>query len=173
MADLQPNNTPWITVRATGQASPLTSPSRPSTSPTSTGETGRALAEAGGLLTQAVRYTIVLVQLIAAGIKLRWLSAQVRQTYTYIEGCAEAVDQQASTMASLQVDSYTVQEHHQAAAIMRSVLDAADGMASTTEDLAGAFHETAERHRGEYGTVNEAVRLMPVPMADPSFYSNR
>lgn len=136
------------------------------------GRTGEAVAESGVLET-AVRYGIVIVQLAAAGMRLRGLSEQVRATYRYVEGCSEAVDRLAEQMAGLQVDLDTVGEHHQAAAVMRGVLAEAEAMAAATEDLAALFEYTAAAHQADYGPVADAVHAMPVPMAKAEFYSNR
>lgn len=136
-------------------------------------QTGGTVAAAGGLLERAVRYTIIVAQLAIASIKLSGLSEQVRSTYRYIEGCSTSVDRLAEQMASLTVDRDTVGEHHQAAAVMRSVLAEAEAMAEDLEDLAGAFQQAADDHTAEYGPVADTVHNMPVPMADPEFYSNR
>lgn len=137
------------------------------------GTTGGVVAATGGVLETVVRYGIVLAQLTVAGIRLRGLSGQVRATYRYVEGCSEAVDRLAGQMAALQVDPDTVGEHHQAAAVMRQVLEDAEAMAEATEELAAAFTRTAAAHEADYGPVADAARAMPVPMADSQFYSNR
>lgn len=134
---------------------------------------GGVVARAGGLIETVVTYGILLVQLAAAGIKLRGLSAQVRSTYEYIEGCSASVDRLADQMASLSVDVDTVSEHRTAAAVMRQVLADAEAMAAATEDLATLFEETAAAHQADYGPVADAARAMPVPMAEAEFYSNR
>ncbi|MER7126719.1 hypothetical protein [Micrococcus luteus] len=138
-----------------------------------TSETGGAIAAAGGVLETVVSYGIVIVQLVAAGIKLRGLSERVRATYRYVEDCSAAVDRLADQMAALEVDLDTIGEHRDAAAVMRSVLAEADAMASAAEDLAALFDQTAAAHEADYGSVNEAVHAMPVPMANAQFYSNR
>lgn len=132
-----------------------------------------AVAVTGGVIETVVRYGIVIAQLTMAGIKLRGLSQQVRSTYRYVEGCSTSVDRLAEQMASLNVDRDTVGEHHQAAAVMRSVLAEAEAMAADTEDLATLFGQAADAHQGDYGTVADAATHMPVPMADAEFYSNR
>ncbi|RJL20191.1 hypothetical protein [Bailinhaonella thermotolerans] len=137
------------------------------------GGAGAVVAATGGVLETVVRYTIVLAQLTAAGLRLRGLSQQVRATYDYVEGCAVAADRLAEQMAGLEVDSETVSEHHEAAAAMRSVLADAEALAAATEDLAAAFSATAAAHQADYGTVADAAQAMPVPMADAEFYSNR
>lgn len=136
-------------------------------------ETGGAVASAGGVITTVVQYGIVVAQLIAAGIKLRGLSEQVRGTYRYVEGCSASVDRLADQMAGLTVDRDSIGEHHQAAAVMRGVLADAEAMAAATEDLAGMFDATAAAHERDYGPVAEAIHAMPVPMANAEFYSNR
>ncbi|WP_188188076.1 hypothetical protein [Nonomuraea sp. SYSU D8015] len=136
-------------------------------------QTGAAVEASGGVLETAVRYTIVIAQLTMAGIKLRGLSQQVRSTYRYVEGCSTSVDRLAEQMASLTVDRDTVGEHHQAAAVMRSVLNEAEAMAEAAEDLSTLFQQAADAHEGDYGTVADAATHMPVPMAEAEFYSNR
>ncbi|NUW45516.1 hypothetical protein [Nonomuraea rhodomycinica] len=135
--------------------------------------TGAAVAASGGVLETVVRYGIIIAQLTVAGIRLRGLSEQVRDTYRYIEGCSSGVDRLAQQMASLKVDVDTVSEHHEAAAVMRSVLDEADAMAADTEDLATMFGQASDAHQADYGTVADKARSMSVPMAEAEFYSNR
>jgi hypothetical protein len=138
-----------------------------------TGATGGVVATTGGVLVEAVRYGIVVAQLLAAGIKLSLLGDRVRSTYRYIERCSTSVDRLADQMAGLEVDSATVNEHRDAATVMRGVLNTADEMASATEDLSTLFGQAAAAHQADYGTVAETANAMPVPMADASFYSNR
>ena len=135
--------------------------------------TGEVVASTGGVLETVVRYTIVIAQMAAAGIRLRGLSEQVRGTYRYVEGCSNSVDRLAEQMAGLLVDVDTVAEHHQAAAVMRGVLADAEAMAAATEDLAMLFEQTSAAHQADYGPVADTARNMPVPMADAQFYSNR
>lgn len=136
---------------------------------------GGILAATGSVLVKAVRYTVVIAQLTAAGLALRGLSEQVRRTYEYVEGCAKSVDRLAEQMAVLSVDRDTVAEHHEAAAVMRSVREEAEAMAAEAEDLAVLFHQAADGHEGDYGTVAEAANSMPggIDMAEAEFYSNR
>jgi len=135
--------------------------------------TGAELAETGGIIGKVINFTVVVAQLMAAGVKLSLLSEQVRATYAYVEFCSKAVDKCADQMASLEVDVDTVSEHRDAATVMRSVLDDAEAMAVATEELASMFSATSAAHQADYGSVNEAATSMPVPMADSSFYSNR
>jgi hypothetical protein len=135
--------------------------------------TGGTVAAAGGVLETVVRYGIVIVQLAIAGARLRGLSEQVRGTYRYVEGCSASVDRLADQMAALEVDVDTVSEHRDAAIVMRGVLAHAEAMAETTEDLAALFTEASDAHQADYGSVAEAARSMPVPMANAEFYSNR
>ncbi|MEV0826381.1 hypothetical protein [Nonomuraea rubra] len=135
--------------------------------------TGEAVAAAGGVLERMVRYTIIVGQLSMASVKLLGLSERVRGTYRYVEGCSTSTDRLAEQMASLTVDRDTVGEHHQAAAVMRSVLAAAEAMAADMEDLAGMFQRASDDHRAEYGPVADTAQSMPVPMAEAEFYSNR
>ncbi|MFI0487528.1 hypothetical protein [Actinomadura sp. 9N215] len=135
--------------------------------------TGGALERAGSVLADAVTFTIVVGQLAVAGTRLAWLSESVRSTYRYVERCASGVDRLADQMAGLAVDADTVAEHHEAAAVMRSVLGEAEAMAVCLEDLSTQFNYTAEAHQGDYGTVADAANHMTVPMAEAEFYSNR
>ncbi|MGP4030218.1 hypothetical protein [Actinomadura sp. 3N407] len=135
--------------------------------------TGGALEKAGNVLSDAVTYTIVIGQLAIAGARLAWLSESVRSTYRYVERCARGVDRLADQMAGLAVDADTVAEHHDAAAVMRSVLSDAEDMAASLEDLSTLFGHTADAHRADYGTVADAANNMTVPMAEAEFYSNR
>jgi hypothetical protein len=132
-----------------------------------------AVEAAGGLLERVVRYTIIVGQLSLASVKLAGLSEQVRGTYRYVEGCAASTDRLAEQMASLTVDPDTVGEHHQAAAVMRSVLESAETMAADMEDLSAMFQQASDDHRAEYGPVADTAQNMPVPMAEAEFYSNR
>ncbi|WP_433250428.1 hypothetical protein ACQPYK_04140 [Streptosporangium sp. CA-135522] len=135
--------------------------------------TGEVVADSGGVISRVVRYGILLVQLTAAGLRLRGLSEQVRETYRYVEGCSASVDRLADQMGRLSVDPDTVGEHHGAATIMRAVLADAEAMAEATEDLATSFEQTAAAHEADYGSVAAAANAMPVAMADAEFYSNR
>jgi hypothetical protein len=134
---------------------------------------GGALTTAGAELMDYVKYGIVRAQLMFAGARLRGLSAQIRSTYRYVEGCSRDVDRLAEQMAGLQVDVDTVGEHRQAALLMRHALGTAELMAGATEDLSTLFELTAADHEADYGSVAEAARNMPVPMANAEFYSNR
>jgi hypothetical protein len=134
---------------------------------------GGAAAESGNVISQIVKYGLVVASLAAAGIRLAGLSERVRGTYRYVERCAAGVDQLADQMAGLAVDDDTVTEHHDAAAVMRSVLEEAEAMAAATEDLSVAFSEASAAHQADYGSVADAANAMTVPMADAQFYSNR
>ncbi|MET8686320.1 hypothetical protein ABZV77_19100 [Streptomyces sp. NPDC004732] len=134
---------------------------------------GAAIAATGAVLAEGVRYGVVIAQLTAAGVRLRGMSEQVRATYRYVEGCSTSVDRLADQMAELDVDSDTVTEHHEAAGVMRSVLEDAEAMAAATEDLSALFDEAAAGHEGDYGPVADTANNMPVPMAQAEFYSNR
>ncbi|MFH9426412.1 hypothetical protein [Streptomyces sp. NPDC017529] len=135
--------------------------------------TGKAIEASGEVIVEAARYVVVVAQLTIAGARLRGLSEQVRSTYRYVEGCSKSVDRLAEQMAGLHVDSDSVAEHHEAAAVMRAVLEEADAMAAATEDLAALFDQAAAGHQADYGPVAEAIDAMPVEMADAEFYSNR
>lgn len=137
------------------------------------GSTGGALEKAGAVIGDLVTYAIVIAEMTAAGARLMWLSDSVRETYRYVERCATGVDRLAEQMAGLAVDADTVGEHHQAAAVMRSVLATAEEMANSVEDLSTLFHHTSEAHQADYGTVADTAQNMTVPMAEAEFYSNR
>lgn len=134
---------------------------------------GGALTTASADILDYVKYGIVRMQLMFAGARLRGLSAEIRGTYRYVEGCSRGTNRLAEQMASLDVDADTVGEHHQAALVMRHVLGRADLMAADTEDLSLMFHQTAADHEADYGPVANTARNMPVRMANASFYSNR
>ncbi len=132
-----------------------------------------AAEDSADIVTTVVTYAVVTVALAAAGVRLAWLSEQVRATYAYIEKCAAAVDRLAEQMAGLQVDDASVGEHHDAAAVMRTVRELAELMAGDLEDLSIGFHAARDAHVADYGTVADAADNMPVPMARAEFYSNR
>jgi hypothetical protein len=134
---------------------------------------GTAAAVTGAVVAEGVRYGVVIVQLTMAGARLRGLSEQVRSTYRYVEGCSKSVDRLADQMSGLKVDSGSVSEHHEAANVMRSVLEEAEAMAAATEDLSALFDQTAAEHQADYGPVAEAFHAMPVEPAESEFYSNR
>jgi hypothetical protein len=135
--------------------------------------TGAALATTGEVITGAVRFGVVVVQLTAASVSMLGLSERVRATFQYVEKCAASVDRLADLAASMHVDADTVGEHRDAAAVMRSVLEEAESMAAECEDMATLFHATADAHIADYGPVADAFDNMSVPMADREFYSNR
>jgi hypothetical protein len=136
---------------------------------------GGVVATVAGVIADGVRYVVLLAQLTAAAVAVRNLSSAVRGAYTYVEGCAGSVDRLADKAAALNVDALTVGEHHDAAAVMRSVLEEAEAMAENAADLSVMFDQTAAAHEADYGQVVEAANSMPdgVEMADRQFYSNR
>ncbi|AXK34682.1 hypothetical protein DVA86_20535 [Streptomyces armeniacus] len=136
---------------------------------------GGALETTGSVIVGAVRFTIVVMQLTAASVTMRGLSEQVRSTFNYVEDCAQSVDKLADQAAALNVDQSTVNEHREAATVMRTCLEEAEGMATECEEMATLFHETADAHIADYGSVAEAANNMPdgIDMADREFYSNR
>lgn len=123
---------------------------------------------------EGLRYGSLLVQLGAAAVAVRNLSNAVRGAYTYVEGCAASVDRLADKAASLSVDDLTTGEHHDAAAVMRAVLEEADAMADAAGDLSVLFEQTRDAHQADYGPVVEAATHMPdgIEMAERQFYSN-
>ncbi|CNF62713.1 Uncharacterised protein [Mycobacterium tuberculosis] len=134
---------------------------------------GTAVEKASSAIGDAVSFTLMVAEMGVAAVRLAGLSENVRSTYRYIERCARGVDRLAEQMAALTVDTDTVAEHHQAAAVMRQVLAEAESMAAHLEDLSTLFNYTADAHRGDYGTVADAAGAMATPMADAEFYSNR
>lgn len=136
---------------------------------------GGALEKTGSVIIGAVRFGIVVAQLTAASATMMGLSHTVRSTFKYVEGCARSVDQLSDTAASLNVDDLTVNEHRDAATVMRSCKDEAESMATECEEMSTLFHETADQHIADYGSVADAANNMPdgIDMADRQFYSNR
>ncbi|MFE7854411.1 hypothetical protein [Streptomyces sp. NPDC057403] len=136
---------------------------------------GAALQKTGSVIIGAVRFGIVVAQLTAASATMAGLSNQVRSTFKYIEDCAKSVDRLSDTAASLNVDDLTVNEHRDAATVMRSCKDEAEAMAVECEEMSTLFHETADQHIADYGSVADAANNMPdgIEMADRQFYSNR
>ncbi|MFJ7909831.1 hypothetical protein [Kitasatospora sp. NPDC096204] len=152
---------------------PLTESTAPTDRDGTGGGVGSALATAGRALTEAVRYGIVIAQLVETGVKLALVSDVVTSAYKYVEKCAASVDRLADQAAALAVDRDTVAEHHDAATVMRSVLEEAEAMAADLADLSVSFKAAAAEHEADYGSVAEAANAMPVEMADRTFYSNR
>jgi len=136
---------------------------------------GGALVKTGQVFGDAVRFVIVVAQLTAASATMIGLAQKVRATFKYVKDCADSVDRLADQAASLKVDQYTVNEHREAATVMRSCLDEAEAMATECEEMATLFHETADAHIADYGSVAEAANNMPddIEMAERSVYSNR
>ncbi|MET8698251.1 hypothetical protein ABZW10_05160 [Kitasatospora sp. NPDC004723] len=152
---------------------PVTTSAAPSHGAGLAARTGSVIAATGEVLTEAVRYGIVIAQLTAAGLKLALLSDRVTSTYRYVEKCAASVDRLADQAEALAVDRDTVGEHRDAATVMRSVLAEAEAMAADLADLSVSFQAAADAHEADYGSVAEAANSMPVEMADRTFYSNR
>ncbi|MFI1652128.1 hypothetical protein ACH4XT_35085 [Streptomyces avidinii] len=136
---------------------------------------GGALRATGSFIVGAVRFGIVVAQLTAASTTMAGLSNQVRSTFKYVEDCAKSVDRLADQAAALSVDQSTVNEHREAATVMRSCKDEAEAMAVECEEMSSLFHETADGHIADYGAVADAANNMPdgIEMADRTFYSNR
>ncbi|MET8624708.1 hypothetical protein ABZW30_13280 [Kitasatospora sp. NPDC004669] len=135
--------------------------------------TGGALASAGEVIHDAVSYGIVVAQLAIAAVRLAYLSEKVTGTYEYVEGCAESVQRLADQAAGMNVDRDTVAEHRDAAAVMLSVLDEAEAMATATAELSTLFQQTADAHEADYGPVDDAIAAKEGEMADREFYANR
>ncbi|MEV6840853.1 hypothetical protein AB0N17_41350 [Streptomyces sp. NPDC051133] len=136
---------------------------------------GGALQKTGSVIVGAVRFGIVVAQLTATSATMAGLSNQVRSTFKYVEDCADSVDKLADLAASKAVDQSTVNEHREAATVMRSCKEEAEAMAVECEEMSSLFHETADAHIADYGAVADAANNMPdgIEMADRTFYSNR
>jgi hypothetical protein len=132
-----------------------------------------AVAAAAGIVGEALRFTILVARLAAAGASLRHMGGLARSTFNYVEDCARSVDRLAETAAGMRVDRDTVSEHHQAAQVMRSALAQAAAMAQQADEMSTLFEEASAAHQADYGPVAAAVQAMPVPMADREFYANR
>ncbi|GCD99739.1 hypothetical protein [Embleya hyalina] len=115
----------------------------------------------------------VVRQLEDAAAGMRLLSEAITTTFAGIDDAASSVYQLAETAAALNVDTSTLADHRDAAAVMRAAHGQADHLASKAQDMAVLFARTADEHSADYGPVDEAVKAMPVPMADRSFYANR
>ncbi|GAA2154325.1 hypothetical protein GCM10009760_53140 [Kitasatospora kazusensis] len=134
---------------------------------------GQVIAVAGEVISDAVKYGLVVAQLGLAAVKLAHLSGQIRATYAYVEGCAASVGRLADQAAGMNVDKDTVGEHREAATVMLSVLAEAEAMAAATEELSVMFQQTADAHESDYGPVAEVIANKEGAMADREFYSNR
>ncbi|MFF3071031.1 hypothetical protein [Kitasatospora sp. NPDC057936] len=152
---------------------PLTASAEPTHGGGLADRTGAVIAATGEVITEGVRYGIVIAQLTAAGLKLALLSDRVTGTYDYVEKCARSVDRLADQAEALAVDRDTIGEHRDAAVVMRSVLAEAEAMAAELADLSTSFQVAAAAHEADYGPVADAANAMPVEMADRQFYSNR
>jgi hypothetical protein len=132
-----------------------------------------AAVAAGGIIGEALRFTILVARLAAAGLALRHMGALARSTFRYVEDCARSVDRLAETAAGMNVDRDTVSEHHQAAQVMRGALAQADEMAQQSDEMSTLFDEASAAHQADYGPVAAAFQAMPVEPADRLFYANR
>ncbi|MGY0466852.1 hypothetical protein ACW14Y_42335 [Kitasatospora sp. cg17-2] len=135
--------------------------------------TGGALAAAGEMVHDAVSYGVVVTQLAIAAVRLAHLSEKVTGTYQYVEDCAKSVQRLADQAAGMNVDRDTVGEHRDAAAVMLSVLEEAEAMATATAELSTLFQATADAHEADYGPVDDAIANKEGEMADREFYANR
>ncbi|MFG2394601.1 hypothetical protein ACIP46_35850 [Streptomyces lavendulae] len=136
---------------------------------------GGAIQVAGETLIGGVRYGIVVAQLTAASITMAGLSEQVRSAFAYVDDCAQSVYKLADQAAALSVDQSTVNEHREAATVMRSCRNEAEAMAVECEEMATLFRATADGHVADYGLIADVANNMPgsIEMADRTFYSNR
>ncbi|WP_432010450.1 hypothetical protein [Streptomyces cucumeris] len=120
-----------------------------------------------------VTFTIVTARLTAASAAMADLSQAVTGAYDYVEGCATSVDRLADTAASLNVDADVIAAHRDAAAVMRSVLDEAEGLATEAAEMSGDFRQAADGHEADYGPVAAAMQTGDAEVADRTYYSNR
>ena len=125
------------------------------------------------LIGDGVTFTIVTARLTAASIAMAALSHSVKGAYDYVEGCAKSVDRLADKAASLHVDADVVAAHHDAAAVMRSVLAEAAALAEATAEMSGQFRQAADGHEADYGPVDAAMKTGGAAVADREYYSNR
>lgn len=128
---------------------------------------------AGPRLGDWVKYPDLIAQMKLTELYLSKLAERVGGTYLYVERCAEETRRRADQMAAMRVDAGTIGAHRDAAAVMDAAVAEAQRMASALDALAKGFAFAAAGHEAEYGAVVEAVRAMPVPMADNAFYANR
>lgn len=131
---------------------------------------GPMVSRALGVAVDGTRYGIMLARLAAAGLALRGVGERVRETYRYVEDCARSVEYLADLAAQLGVDTTTLVEHRDAAAMMRHALGRARAMAEACDEMSVMFEQAKAAHQADYGSVAEAARAMPVPMANRAFY---
>lgn len=131
-----------------------------------------AVERAAATTAHGIRYGILLTRLTLASTALQRAADAVNGTYDYVADTAATVDRLADTAAAMNVDTDTIAEHHDAAAVMRSALDDAEALAADMTELSRLFEQTANAHAADYGPVAEAAQRMTVPMADRNFYRN-
>ncbi|WP_371484845.1 hypothetical protein [Kitasatospora sp. NBC_00315] len=133
----------------------------------------QAVGAAIEVVSDGVRYGILIARLAKAGLALRHMADLARSTFEYVGEVAASVDRLAEMAAGMNVDADTVAEHHQAADIMRGALANATTMANECEEMSSLFDEASDAHQADYGDVAEAFQAMPVEPADRGFYANR
>jgi hypothetical protein len=128
-----------------------------------------AAAEAAA---DAGSYGLLVAQLDEVQAAVIDLAETAKQLGDDVRETAGAVNRLAENAARLKVDSDTIGEHHEAAALIGACADHADTFSSSCMDLSALLAKTANDHRADYGPVTEAVQAMPVPMADRTFYAS-
>jgi hypothetical protein len=130
-------------------------------------------SSSGGVIYTIVRYAVLRMQFAAASWQLSRVADHIDGTFDYVDECADSVLRIADQMAHLTVDPDTTGEHRQAAAVMKGILADARALVDGKRDLAVLFKTTWDAHETDYGPVADTIAVMPVPMADAEFYSNR
>ncbi|MGW0664547.1 hypothetical protein [Streptodolium elevatio] len=130
------------------------------------------VAQATAQSADAGSYALLIERLRIASTAVGRLSDYANKIGEDVGEVAASVDRLAGIAASLNVDSDTVGEHHEAAVLMRQSREHARSLADAAADLSTLFHRAAENHQADYGRVVEVAQAMPVPMADRTFYAN-
>ncbi|MEU1895752.1 hypothetical protein [Streptomyces pristinaespiralis] len=133
----------------------------------------RVGAKVADIISDGVTFTIVSARLAAASVAMLSLSEAVRGAYNYIEGCAKTVENIADITSGLGVDDAVVSAHHDAAAVARGVLAAAEDLSTEAAEMARDFQNAKDGHEADYGPVHEAMTNKPGAVADRTYYSNR
>lgn len=123
--------------------------------------------------TDRVSYGAVVSDLRGAAERMRRLADLVTTAQEAVDDSAAGTDRLAGTAAALDVDTDTLAEHRQSAALMRAAADLMTEFAAGCGEMAALFTRASEGHQDDYGGVAEAVRAMPVEMANPGFYGNQ
>lgn len=122
---------------------------------------------------RATTYASVREELRWAGGVMATLSEMVQATCRHVERCARGVDRLADQMEALEVDAETVTEHRDAAEVMRKVLEIANVLGPTMQDVRAQADAVVKAHEREYGSIVEQARAVADVAAKSAFYSNR